>query len=103
MEDIRSLAYEYLCRPDKLGLEPGCVVRDSRFGYLHDLDTEDVECPLDHSTCAKSRRIPVNTATRAKKSDEKDKKSRKKRKLENAFGDEGPALKHLKLKRTLQG
>ncbi|KAJ5911704.1 uncharacterized protein N7473_001007 [Penicillium subrubescens] len=74
LEDIKSLAYEYLCRPDKLGIDPGCAARDSRFGNLHDLDTEDTECPLDHSTYARSRRRPVNAVIRAKKS-EKDRET----------------------------
>ncbi|GLI77524.1 hypothetical protein PoHVEF18_005814 [Penicillium ochrochloron] len=100
LEDIKALAYDYLCRPDKLGLEPGCAARDSRFGNMHDLDTEDVDDP-HHSTYARSRRTPVNEVTRARKSEE-ERLNNQKRRFEEAFGDFEPAMKHMKLKRSLE-
>ncbi|KAJ5363985.1 uncharacterized protein N7496_009698 [Penicillium cataractarum] len=145
-EDIRQLAYDFLCRPDKLGMEPGCAVRDSRYGNLFDLDTEDVEAddvetgdtetekleaddmqtedaetgdvetedvetedieadevedPLQHRIYVISRRTPINSVTRAKKS-EREHGTQQKRKFDEDFGHEGPASKHQKVD-TSQG
>lgn len=86
-----------------LGMEPGCAIRNSRYGNLADLGTEDVEDHLQHRTYAVSRRTPINAVTRAKKNDVKSENEhgiQQKRKFEEVFGHEGPASKHQKLEAT---